>query len=88
MNENLTFFGSLGVKITEDRLTLFAPTFGAFVFAFLPLFYSKRHRVLLAAFPALELIVWHGSTSLKNYALPNSPRRTPARNLRVKWPGN
>ena len=65
MNESLTFFGSLRVKIAEDRVTLFAPTFGALVFAFLPLFYRKRQRVLLVAFPALELIVWHGSTSLK-----------------------
>ena len=68
MNQSLTFFRSLGVKIAKDRLTLTATALRAFVFAFLPLFYRKRHRVLLVAFPALKLIVWHGNTSFKNYA--------------------
>ena len=55
----LTFFGSLGVKSAENRLTFLAPAFGALVLLFFPILYRKGKGILLAAILALELVVWH-----------------------------
>jgi hypothetical protein len=85
----LTFFGGLGVKSAENRLTFLAPAFGALVLLFFPILYRKGKGILLAAILALELVVWHSRASFQIFVRwPPVSRRTPDPAIWFPWPEN